>query len=100
MRDCEVFTKEILQRYRSKVYTMSNAPMAEEIIKELKRRGYDPAITKLPSVQYIALTPRAKRQLENLLKRKQEKLREELAELERCQREIEESIKCQEGGKG
>lgn len=92
MRDCEVFAKEILQRYKSRVYTMSNAPLAEEIIKELQMRGHAPAIVKLPSVQYIALTQKAKRQLVALLKCKQEKLWEELAELERCQKEIEESI--------
>lgn len=59
MRDCEVFAKEILQRYKSRVYTMANAPMAEEIVKELKKRGHNPALVKLPSVQYIALTLRA-----------------------------------------
>ena len=92
MRDCEVFAKEIMKRYKSRVYTMSNAPLAEEIIKELQLRGHAPAIAKLPSVQYIALTPRAKRQLVILLRRKQEKLWEELAELERCQKEIEEGL--------
>lgn len=92
MRDCEVFAKEILQRYKSRVYTMSNAPLAEEIIKELQMRGHAPAIVKLPSVQYIALTPKAKRQLVALLKCKQEKLWKELEELERCQKELEESI--------
>lgn len=92
MRDCEVFAKEILQRYKSRVYTMSNAPLAEEIIKELQMRGHAPAIVKLQSVQYIALTPKAKRQLVALLKCKQEKLWKELEELERCQKELEESI--------
>lgn len=90
MRDCEVFIKEILQRYKNRAYTMSNAPLAEEIIKELQKRGHNPVIVELPSVQYIALTPRAKRQLTTLLKRKQEKLREEMEILERCRKWLEE----------
>lgn len=89
MRDCEILAKEIMQRYRGRVYTMANAPLADEIIKELHREGLAPAIAKLPSVQYIALTQRAGRQLVKLLKCRQKKLREELAELERCQKEIE-----------
>lgn len=68
---------------------MSNAPLADEVIKELQREGLAPAIVKLSSVQYIALTVRARRQLVKLLKCRQKKLREELAELERCQKEIE-----------
>lgn len=89
MRDCEILAREIVKRYRSRVYTMSNAPLADEIIKELQREGLAPAIVKLPSVQYIALTQRAGRDLVKLLECRQKKLREELAELERCQKEIE-----------
>ena len=92
MRDCEVFAKEIMQRYKTRVYTMSNAPLAEAIVNELKTRGQAPVLVKLPSVQYIATTPKAKKQLARLLEAKQTKLLEELVELEKYQKEVEQSI--------
>ena len=92
MRDCEVFAKEIMQRYKTRVYTMSNAPLAEAIVNELKVRGQAPVLVKLPSVQYIATTPKAKKQLARLLEVKQTKLLEELVELEKYQKEVEQSI--------
>lgn len=92
MRECEVFAKEILQKYKNRVYTMSNILLAEAIVDELKARGQTPVLVKISSGQYIAVTVNAKKQLARLLECKQAKLWEELEELEKYQKEVERSI--------
>lgn len=87
-----VFAKKILQKYKNRVYVMSNAPLAEEIVEELKAMGKTPVLVKISSGQYIAVTANAKKQLVRLLEDKQAGLWRELEELEKYQKEVERSI--------
>ena len=92
MRSREVFAREIIRNYKNKVFEMANDPLADEIVKELQGRGYAPVIVKFRSQQYIAISQGARKKLVKSLKCRQEKLREELEELERCQKGIEEGL--------
>lgn len=87
-----IFAKKILQKYKNRVYVMSNAPLAEEIVEELKAMGQAPVLVKIPSGQCIAVTANAKKQLLRLLRDKQTGLRRELEELEKYQKEVKQSI--------
>ena len=90
--ECGYYVEEILKKHKIRPCLMANRYLADEVEKELKKRGYDPAVIRFQNLQYIAVTQRAKEMIAISFEKKEEELWKELEEIERCRKEIDAAI--------